>query len=218
MNAGEALPRLMLVADAPTLGSSEVVALCAAALSRLPVRSAVVVDRDGVSSDGVRLRRLGRLRDLTRAAEALLVVSARPDLAVLAGADGVQLGERGLCAAAVRAAFPGLRVGRSCHDRSGIAKAARLADWVWLSPVRAPFSKAATGAPLGVEGFRAAAAGAGVPVFGLGGVDAELALRLMNAGAHGVACIGAVFQSPDPAEAAAGLWAATQGRLRDGAI
>lgn len=209
---------LLLIADAPTVGAEAALAAVEAVLARVPGRHVAVVDRDrdparGGSSDRARLARLAALRAVTAAAGALLVVTGRADLAQAAGADGVQLPERGLPVAAVRAAFPRLRVGRSCHDRAGLlAAAAAGADWATLAPVRAPWSKKApSGPPLGVDGFARAVAGAGLPVYALGGIGPDLVAALADAGASGVATIGAVFGQADPAGAAAALlapWAA----------
>ncbi|MCA9513499.1 MAG: thiamine phosphate synthase, partial [Myxococcales bacterium] len=60
-------------------------------------------------------------------------------------------------------------------------------------------------------GFARAVAGAGLPVYALGGIGPDLVAALADAGASGVATIGAVFGQADPAGAAAALlapWAA----------
>ena len=40
-----------------------------------------------------------------------------------------------------------------------------------------------------------------IPVFAIGGVTPDNARQCMDAGAHGVACIGALMNTPDLAEA-----------------
>jgi thiamine-phosphate pyrophosphorylase len=199
--------RLILVADAATVGA-RVLPVVAEVLAALPAGTTMVLDRDpGCRDDRRRLARLAALRDVTARAGAPLVVSQRADLAALCGADGVQLPERALPAAAVRRAFPGLWLGRSCHDGAGLAAAAEGgADWALLSPIAAPLSgKAASGPPLGVEGFAALSATVALPVFALGGVDSELAAALRSRGAQGVACVGFVFGAADPVKNARSL-------------
>jgi len=139
-----------------------------------------------------------------------LVVGARPDLAARVGADGVQLPERGPAVERVREAFPGLAIGRSCHDVAGLVAAARAGvDWVLLAPLRAPHTKVASAPPLGIEGFAAAIdavrselGGRAPPrVYALGGVVPDDVWPVMAAGGAGVATIGAVLGRPDPVAA-----------------
>lgn len=199
---------LVLVADAPAVGPARVVAVVAEVLRALPPGSVLVIDRDrpaarGGSSDRARLERLRDLRVLTRERGSLLVVTGRPDLAAAAGADGVQLPEEGLDPRLVRRSFPGLLVGRSCHDLEGVlAAGAAGADWVTLAPVFPPVSKAAAGAALGLGSLRDIAARSQVPVVALGGVTSESAAPLREAGCAAAGVLGAVLLAPDPAAAA----------------
>lgn len=101
----------------------------------------------------------------------------------------------------------GLLVGRSCHDLPELLGAARdRLDHVTLSPVAPSGSKPGYGPALGVEGLRrlvrALRAQSHRPpkVLALGGVDAANAGRWVEAGADGVAVMGAVMRSRDPAE------------------
>lgn len=209
---GRASFQLILIVDGPTTPWPSARADLEAALAAVPRGAALVLDRDvgpgapGGPSDRARLRRLAALRELTAAHGAPLGVTGRVDLALAAGAEAVQLPERGLPADAVRARFAGLWVGRSCHDRPGLlAAAAAGARWATLSPVAAPWSKAPTGPLLGVDGFAAATAGVDMPVYGLGGVDRALAEALRAVGAAGVATLGGVLGRPDPAARARAL-------------
>ncbi|MCB9786071.1 MAG: thiamine phosphate synthase [Deltaproteobacteria bacterium] len=208
---------LVLVADAPTVGAARLVAQVAAILEAVPPGSVLVIERDGpasapASDDAERFARLRALRELTAACGAALVVSARVDLALGAGADGVQLPEGGLDAATVRRHFPGLRVGRSCHDAGGLTRAALAgADWATLAPVWAPLSKTGEAPPLELAGFEALARGAALPVVALGGVRAERCAALRRAGAGAVASVGGVFDAPSPAAAARAMIDAWRG-------
>ncbi|MGM0577084.1 MAG: thiamine phosphate synthase [Myxococcota bacterium] len=203
--------RLVLVADTPSVGEDGVLRAVEAVVHAIPGERVLLVDRDlppsrGGPTDRARLRRLATLRALTREAGALLAVTARVDLALASDADGVQLPERGLDAGRVRRRFPGLLVGRSCHDRAGLEAAqADGAHWALLSPVWAPLSKAPTGSPMGPDGFARAVAGLDLPVFGLGGVRTDRAGALLEAGAAGVAVVGAVFGADDPGGTARAL-------------
>jgi thiamine-phosphate pyrophosphorylase len=93
--------------------------------------------------------------------------------------------------------------GRSCHDDEEVRRAVGAgASYLTISPVAASASKPGHGPALGARGVRRAADLAGrVPVFALGGVDAANAAAMRDAGAHGVAVMGAVMRADDPAAA-----------------
>jgi thiamine-phosphate diphosphorylase len=94
-----------------------------------------------------------------------------------------------------------LTVGRSCHDpREVVAAAAEGADYLTVSPVFLTPSKPGYGPALGLAGLRRLVALTDVPVYALGGVDALGAAACLEAGAAGVAVMGAVMRAEDPAE------------------
>lgn len=100
------------------------------------------------------------------------------------------------------------RFGRSCHTpRDVAAAAADGADWVTLSPYAATRSKPGYGPSLPRSAFAAAV---NVPVYALGGIDADNAARARAAGAHGVAVMGAVMRAADPGRVVADLLAAVR--------
>ncbi|MEZ4268946.1 MAG: thiamine phosphate synthase [Myxococcota bacterium] len=205
---------VVLVADAPTLGPRATIERVAEILAAVPRGSVLVLDRDrvvsrGGSSDLERFERAARLRELTSRHGACLVISGRADLAAAVGADGVQLPEAGLDAATVRRVFPALWVGRSCHDAAGLERAADDgADWAILAPVWAPLSKVATSPPLGLDGFGDLVRAARLPIVALGGVTADRAGALREAGARAVASLGGILQACEPKDAAVALVAA----------
>ncbi|QIX28818.1 thiamine phosphate synthase [Nocardioides sp. JQ2195] len=93
-------------------------------------------------------------------------------------------------------------VGRSCHDAADVRRAAGDGvDYVTLSPFAATRSKPGHGPALGPEEY----AGHTVPVFALGGIGVENAPAARRAGAHGVAVMGEVMRSADPASTVARL-------------
>lgn len=137
---------------------------------------------------------------------ALLLVNDRVDVALAAGADGVQLPERGLPGKAVREiAGEACILGRSVHSAdSAVHAEAESADFVLVGTIYATASKPEQ-TPAGVELVRAAVQAVRVPVVAIGGVTAENAGELIEAGASGVAVIGAIMDADDPKQAAAEL-------------
>jgi len=125
---------------------------------------------------------LRALAPLARVARVPLFANDRPDLAILAGCDGVHVGQDDLGVAAVRRVGPRLRVGLSTHSEEELRSAlAERPDYVALGPIFPTSSKDGTGAALGLAGLARLAAlarEAGVPLVAIGGVDLAGARRV----------------------------------------
>jgi thiamine-phosphate diphosphorylase len=146
-------------------------------------------------------------RRLTRAAQALLLVSGRVDVALVVEADGVHLPERGVTPAYARSLL-GERalIGASRHDAQGLVAAqADGADYATLSPVHHVEGKAL---PLGIDGFAALRGATELPVYALGGVKLSDVPALLAVGAHGVAVMREVLSADDPGASTRQLLAA----------
>ena len=90
-------------------------------------------------------------------------------------------------------------IGISAHNRQEVAAAAEGgADYVTLSPIFPSRSKPGYGPALGASAVIAAAT-LGIPVFALGGIDEHTAAACIDAGAAGIAVMGEVMRSADPA-------------------
>ena len=98
-------------------------------------------------------------------------------------------------------------VGRSCHDAAALRRAAAEGcTYATLSPIFPSASKPGYGPPLGPDALRDAP----LLVFALGGVDPTRALACVDAGARGVAVMGAVMRADDPAAVVRDLLAVLQ--------
>ena len=120
-----------------------------------------------------------------------VVVSARADLALAAGAAGVHLPEHDLPVAAARRLLgAGRLIGRSVHSVAAALEAeAEGADYLVFGSVFA--SATHPGQPAaGLEALRRVAEAVRIPVLAIGGVDAERAAACRAAGAAGFAAIG----------------------------
>jgi len=134
------------------------------------------------------------------AGRALLLVNDRPDVARLAEADGVHLGQEDLPWPAARAILgPGALIGVSTHSDAEI-DAAQGADYIGFGPIFATGSK--PGRPLpsphGIGGLRRAVRRSRVPVVAIGGITIERASEVAGAGARCVAAIAELCFAPDP--------------------
>jgi thiamine-phosphate diphosphorylase len=134
---------------------------------------------------------------------ALFIVNDRIDIALAIGAGGVHLGTDDLPVAAARAiAPPGFVIGYSPENDDELERA-RLdgADYFGIGPVFGTQSKANAGETIGLEVLSKRVAQAGIPTIGIGGINADNAGSVIEAGAVGVAVISAILASTDPKEA-----------------
>jgi thiamine-phosphate pyrophosphorylase len=159
--------------------------------------------REKTLADGALLAVLEEARAITRRLGVPLVVNDRPDLAVLAGADYVHVGQEDLPTAAARRF--GLPVGLSTHSQAELDRAE--ADYVGVGPVHATPTKEGRPA-VGLDLVRYAAEHARVPWFAIGGIDASNVADVVEAGATRVAVVRAIGDADDPERAARGLRAA----------
>jgi thiamine-phosphate pyrophosphorylase len=183
-------------------------AACDAGAAVVQLRAKRTGDRDALE--------LARaIRAATRAAGALFYVNDRFDLALLAEADGVHLGQEDLPPARLpESARARLQVGRSTHTLDQV-RAAREegVDYVAFGPLFDTGSKDQAYTARGLEQLALAArAAAPLPLVAIGGIDAGRAGALRAAGAAGAAVISAVADAGDPRAAARALVLALHGR------
>ena len=187
------LPRLFCLVSAKD-DLSLLEDLAAAGVDGFQVR-----DKDASTRELVELTRI--VVAAVRPAGAVVVVDDRLDVALATGADGVHLGAEDLTVADARRIAPDRVVGATCRDAEAVRRAAADgATYAGFGPVFETSSKAGLPAPLGT-GAIAAGLG-GLPLVAIGGVDTVGARACRQAGAHGVAVIGAIWRQPDPLAAA----------------
>jgi thiamine-phosphate pyrophosphorylase len=160
----------------------------------------IVQIRERSLADGALLTALRRAREATRRLGVPLVVNDRPDLARLAGADYVHLGQDDLPVEAARAF--GVAVGQSTHAPAELD--ATEADYAGVGPVFETPTKEGRPAA-GLEYVRYAAVNARMPWFAIGGIDESTVGDVVAAGARRVAVVRAIGEAPDPERAAAVL-------------
>jgi thiamine-phosphate pyrophosphorylase len=135
---------------------------------------------------------------------ALVVVNDRADIARLAGADGVHVGQDDLEPAAVRRILgEHAIVGLSTHTEAQVDRALHSpVDYLAIGPVFATGTKATGYEPVGLQGVREAAVkarGRGMPLVAIGGISLDRARDVLAAGAQSVAVIADLLAGGDPA-------------------
>ena len=142
--------------------------------------------------------------ELAHAASALVIVNDRADIARLAGADGVHVGQEDLSPAAVRSILgAGAMVGLSTHTVDQVDRALNEpVTYVAIGPVFGTTTKETGYERVGLEMVREAARRTrvrGLPLVAIGGITLETAPSVLAAGATSIAVIGDLLQSNDPA-------------------
>ncbi len=160
----------------------------------------IVQIREKALADGELLAALEEAREITLRLGVPLVVNDRPDLARLAEADYVHVGQDDLPVEAARTF--GVRVGQSTH--APVELDAVEADYAGVGPVYATPTKEGRPA-VGLDYVRYAAGHARVPWFAIGGIDETNVAGIVAAGATRIAVVRAIGEASDPEAAAAAL-------------
>jgi len=182
--------------------------------------------RDKNGSPQEVLRGAAILREAMASSGCKLIMNDRADLAVLAGFDGVHVGQGDLspkdAKAVLRGAVPSHRyeqvqdsdptsqnrdvghpiiVGVSTHTDEQVRVAAQsCSDYVAIGPVFATGTKADAAPVVGLEGVRRAHALTAKPLVAIGGITRANARSVIDAGADSVAIISALFAPGESVE------------------
>jgi len=127
---------------------------------------------------------------------ARVLVNDRLDVALAVHADGVHLGEQSLPPQEARRLREALHrerdflIGSSCHSLDAAKSAEQAgADYIFFGPVFATPSKAAYGAPQGLERLKEVCRAVSIPVLAIGGITLDNFASCVSAGASGIAAI-----------------------------
>ena len=164
----------------------------------------VIQLRDKQADDRTLLSRSRILKNCISASgrDVLFIMNDRPDLAVLAEADGVHVGQDELPVSMVRQLVGTLLIGVSTHSIEQ-ARQAMLdgADYIGAGPVfesaTKKFSQLA-----GLDYLREVAAEISIPVFAIGGMTEDRLDEVLQTGIDRVAVGSALLYSDNPREAA----------------
>lgn len=134
---------------------------------------------------------------------ATLLVNDRADIAVLAGADGVHIGQNDLPPSAIRRVVGSAAiVGLSTHSLEQLDLALdEPVDYVAIGPVFGTTTKDTGHEAVGLDLVRDAARRAAVrgrPLVAIGGITLDRAIEVVRAGAGSVAVISDLVRAGDP--------------------
>lgn len=188
------VPRLHLITP-PATGAAVVEATRAAVAAGAPlvqVRTKDVTDRD-------RLDHVESVARVVRDAGATCLVNDRVDLALAVGAHGVHVGDDDVPPSIARRLLGDAAiVGATCRNpEAARAAVAAGATYLGVGPCYATTTKANLPDPIGAAGIAAVVDAVDVPVIAIAGVTAARVPELLDAGAWGVAVVGAVYGAAD---------------------
>jgi thiamine-phosphate pyrophosphorylase len=132
------------------------------------------------------------------------LVNDRADIAALAQADGVHLGQDDLAVEQARRLLgPEKWIGVSTHNLEQFERAAATsADYVAVGPVFATASKSNPDPVVGLEFLRQVRRLTPKPIVAIGGITLDRAAELIESGADSVAVIADILKAPNPFERA----------------
>jgi thiamine-phosphate pyrophosphorylase len=185
--------------------------LCAAALDWTIQEGAaggasIIQLREKDLDDRKLLERAREVRRWTRRAGALFILNDRPDLARLADADGVHLGQDDLPVKEARRILgPDALIGVSTHSITQVRHAILDgANYLGVGPAFPSTTKTAQHLP-NHDFVRQALAETSVPTFVIGGVNLDTINAVAACGARRIAVSAAICQADDPRSTAAEL-------------
>jgi len=195
------LPRLYSILDAGVLKLHGLeVAYFASQLRAADVELLQYRDKEGAPQET--LRGASVIREVFAGAKCHLIMNDRADLAVLAGWDGVHVGQGDLSPEDARRVIgPKGWIGVSTHAEEQVRMAdLSCADYVAVGPVFATGTKLDTAPVVGLDGVRQARALTLKPIVAIGGITRENARSVIDAGADSIAVISALITGTELVE------------------
>jgi thiamine-phosphate pyrophosphorylase len=190
---------LYAIADAGTL-TAKGISLKSFAEELRAAGVKLVQYRDKAADDEIALYRAEEIGDVFEGAEATLIVNDRADVMLLAGWDGVHVGQQDMAAADARVvAGDGRIIGVSTHTMEQVWEAEQgVADYVAIGPVFATGTKRDAAPVVGLDAVRRARELTTKPLVAIGGITRRNARSVIEAGADAVAVIsGLVVDGED---------------------
>jgi thiamine-phosphate pyrophosphorylase len=202
----EKLRGLYVIIDPAVAGERDVAWIAAEAIAG---GACLIQWRDKLREKGLQLPGLEAIARVCRESGVPLIVNDDVDVALVAGADGVHIGQKDLPVAAVRKIVPReWIVGASTNNVAEARQAAADgADYVSVGNLFGTTSKEDT-RPATLEMLHAVCAAVSVPVCGIGGINESNIRSVIDTGAAMACVISAVVAAEDPREAARRLSAA----------
>jgi len=157
--------------------------------------------RDKQASSRELLEKSKQLSEVLAARSITFILNDRADVAALAGASGVHVGQDDLRVEGARAVVgAGRLVGVSTHNHEQFEQAAvTSADYIAVGPIFSTSTKVNPDPVVGTELIGEVRSLTDKPIVAIGGITLERAEEVIQAGADSVAVISDILRARDPA-------------------
>lgn len=164
----------------------------------------IVQLRDKDCNDRRLLAKAQYFRRKTREAGALFLVNDRADIALLADADGIHVGQNDLPIEEIRRLAPDMIIGISCNTEEQARqlgelekKGALAASYFNIGPLYATKTKEGLAEFIGPEAIARYSSYCGLPFTVMGGIKLDHVPEVIQAGARRIALVTALSQAED---------------------
>jgi thiamine-phosphate pyrophosphorylase len=163
--------------------------------------------RDKLRDKGEFLPLARDLQKLCHESGASLILNDHADVAAIVGSAGLHVGQTDLPVEQARLVLaPHQVLGRSNHEIEELVESERMgADHVAFGAIYHTDTKGVGRPPQGIDQLRLARDAATTPLVAIGGINAENAAPVIEAGADAICVTAAVGSAPEPEAAAARL-------------
>jgi thiamine-phosphate pyrophosphorylase len=168
----------------------------------------IVQLRDKHSEDRQLLAKARYFREQTRRAGVLFMVNDRVDIAMLADADGLHVGQKDLPAEELRRLVPDMIIGVSCNTEEQARELGRLeqqgklaASYYNIGPIYRTGTKEGLSTFIGPEAIGRFSRHCSLPFTVMGGIKLEHVSDLVTAGARRIAVVTAISQQKNMMQA-----------------
>jgi thiamine-phosphate pyrophosphorylase len=193
------LPRLYVILDATLLTISAID--CARELAETGVRLMQYRHKHAPAAEMLKVSK--QLASTLQPQGITFIVNDRPDVAAMAYASGVHVGQDDLGVEATRSLVGEKIIGISTHNLEQFQRAVpSSADYIAVGPIFATSSKANPDPVVGTELIRRVRGLTDKPIVAIGGIKLENAAAVIEAGADSVAVISDVLCASDRCERA----------------
>lgn len=164
----------------------------------------IVQLRDKVSCDRELLAKARYFRDRTREAGALFLLNDRLDIALLADADGIHVGQQDLAPSEIRKLAPDILIGFSCNTEEQVRRLGQevqrgssAVSYYNIGPLYETGTKEGLQHFLGAAGISVFSRHCTLPFTVMGGIKDHHLDELLQAGAKRIAVVTAISQAED---------------------
>jgi thiamine-phosphate pyrophosphorylase len=188
--------KLCLVADAGVMGERDI---CSAISESVEEGVTLVQLRAKTLKTREFLETSLKVAEILKVKNIPLIINDRIDIALSCEADGVHLGQHDLPLSIARKILGrnkliGVSVNTAKEAEEALKKGA---DYLGVGPIFFTQTKKDLRPLLGLEGFQDIRKKVNIPILAIGGINAENAKQLIEAGADGIAVVTAILAAED---------------------